>query len=869
PSNYAYGNFHLSIPADSLQFTFDLLESDCSTIAGPVTSIGSLIEDQWNHVVATFDGDDMTVYLNGSYDNQVSLSATTQACVGNQSLFIGPYFEGKIDEVAVYGVALDAEEVGEIYDYQASWFDVVYQHNVVVDVDPPCFSDCDAEGSGQIYGDQAAGFDVAYPRDVAVDLDLSSVKLAMDGAYIQVDLDNYRILTIDAFDEHSDVELVEYRIQGGSWQTATREVDTAGNEKDAWIFAFYPVQGETAHTIYLRATDSVGHVGTAEATVTVDNTAPRAELHDSMNWPPHTVDDSLTLLGETTDAPGSGADIVTVDVRDYQGLSVSGYQTVTLSEVYNYNEITMEWVLPWTADYPFPTPPYGEYTVYASTRDTAWPDGNTAVDVELGPISLDSYGPVADVYARSNVITSSNAIPGYTQYGLMGNASDLRDPIADKLVSFHFNNWLAYGGVQGVYVDSSGNFFNGECKVATGACPLTIRSDYVPPDTGNPYGGAVEFRAAGGDVMTISLDAGDYADEVLNLEDFSLGLWVKPTQANSGYQTLIRKDADGTLDERNFALGMLSDSTQPQFELQGTCGDAGTAKTLTATNTLPLDTWSHVMATYDDDSNALALYVNGVLDASAIITPSGVCTATHDIVIGENLTARMDELAIYDRALDEDEVYYLVNPLDITINQVKLRLRHASGMPYWPEVDTDAIGIYLPMDAGDFADVSSAAHAVSCAADSGSAPGCPAWETALFGAAARFDGDDSLIIASGGDIDPAPGFSAAAWFKVAEIGQQRAILWQEGGEAWLGITNGGNLFTSMGGYTLTTQAVAAGEWRHAALSYDGATLELYLDGVLEASNIISVPSNSGNIVVGGVFSKTSFSWYGCIDDVLV
>ncbi|MCP4684739.1 MAG: LamG domain-containing protein, partial [bacterium] len=60
-------NFNLSIPADSLQVEFDLQGSNCSSALGPLTSGGELIEDQWNHIVATFDNENLVLYINFSF----------------------------------------------------------------------------------------------------------------------------------------------------------------------------------------------------------------------------------------------------------------------------------------------------------------------------------------------------------------------------------------------------------------------------------------------------------------------------------------------------------------------------------------------------------------------------------------------------------------------------------------------------------------------------------------------------------------------------------------------------------------------------------------------------------------------------------
>lgn len=71
----------------------------------------------WNHVVLTRDGETVTVYLNGKPDPEIRGKADRTFPGDLPTVFVGgrsdgfANFEGKIDEVAVYGRVLTAEEV--------------------------------------------------------------------------------------------------------------------------------------------------------------------------------------------------------------------------------------------------------------------------------------------------------------------------------------------------------------------------------------------------------------------------------------------------------------------------------------------------------------------------------------------------------------------------------------------------------------------------------------------------------------------------------------------------------------------------------------------------------------------------------------
>src|SRR5262249_41448075 len=89
---------------------------------GYVTSVAApLVTNQWSHVVGVYDGTNLLFYLNGSLAGSPVFSAGQIGPSGNH-LQIGHdpsnpsrYFNGLVDEAAVYGSALSAAQVQAIY----------------------------------------------------------------------------------------------------------------------------------------------------------------------------------------------------------------------------------------------------------------------------------------------------------------------------------------------------------------------------------------------------------------------------------------------------------------------------------------------------------------------------------------------------------------------------------------------------------------------------------------------------------------------------------------------------------------------------------------------------------------------------------
>ncbi len=79
------------------------------------SAAGVTMPDAWNHVVATWNGSSMEIWVNGILRGSTVLSAPIDASA--QPLFVGSvlqsydWFRGTIDEVAVYGSALSAERI--------------------------------------------------------------------------------------------------------------------------------------------------------------------------------------------------------------------------------------------------------------------------------------------------------------------------------------------------------------------------------------------------------------------------------------------------------------------------------------------------------------------------------------------------------------------------------------------------------------------------------------------------------------------------------------------------------------------------------------------------------------------------------------
>lgn len=138
------------------------------------------------------------------------------------------------------------------------------------------------------------------------------------------------------------------------------------------------------------------------------------------------------------------------------------------------------------------------------------------------------------------------------------------------------------------------------------------------------------------------------SDDFKIAKTITVEAWVNPSDSSS-YKTILARDGSYYLALNELKPAVFFNGVSTQWQQ--------------ATTALPLNTWSHVAATYD--GTTIKIFVNGVLNRSIAITGTIATPAAKELWIGnrpENLSSyrfagQMDEVAIFNRTLTPGEIF--------------------------------------------------------------------------------------------------------------------------------------------------------------------------------------------------------------------
>jgi len=417
-------------------------------------------------------------------------------------------------------------------------------------------------------------------------------------------------------------------------------------------------------------------------------------------------------------------------------------------------------------------------------------------------------------------------------------------------------------GTGGTAFDTSGSGFDAAITGVTQWSQSGISGD---GDT------ALRFLGGGARALAEDTDALDLAGT------FTLAAWLRPETKATQY--VLKKGRFGQIDGYELALSSSGVAFARLNQLS-----SGNEYRVNSTTSYPTDgsSWMHLAVTFDGD--ALHLYVDGVRETTVPAAGLQVRPNTLPLSIGaqddgrRGLNGSIDEIRIYDRALDATEIATLAGPNAKGGGGIGSGNSGGSAGNGGGEPAAKGAALAFEFDEGSGSVVTdSSGNELN-----GKVSGTPNWITGIRAGGLDFDGVGTHVLVPDDDLlEPASAITVSAWLRPEKRGTQYVV--KKGRYASvdgfeLSLASSGVAFVrfnqkSFGNRfrldALSPYPTDGTTWTHVAATFDGTVLRLYIDGALEASAPaanLSIEASTLPLSIGAQ-DDGSRPYEGAIDDV--
>lgn len=381
--------------------------------------------------------------------------------------------------------------------------------------------------------------------------------------------------------------------------------------------------------------------------------------------------------------------------------------------------------------------------------------------------------------------------------------------------------------------------------------------------------------------------------------DFSLAAWVKfdPAKATSGSGYRVISSQMSPTAHYFLRVENVSDSRVPQFGVRGATG----ALTMTGTTDINDGNWHYIVATRT--GNAHRLYLDGVQEDTTRVANTGAIDTGQDLHIGaynttsENFPGFIDDVRLYNRAIDEEEItkLYKTTGDGIRYNANSRTMeyfdgnRYVSMTPEWGAPAAGLVGHWKLDEMSGTTVIDSSGNDYdgimqNLSADDNNTSGAVNSSITLNGI------DDYISIPHAAELNPTDSITLSAWIKSeGSTGDNQRIIgkWGPGGNSF-------NLFmaefdygsdglglqpaieVAIGSTNFVIDAddngaiIGDGIWHHVAGTYDGTSLNIYVNGALQNTLAATgaIDPSTGPINIGRDENNYGH-FFGSIDDARI
>ena len=543
----------------------------------------------------------------------------------------------------------------------------------------------------------------------------------------------------------------------------------------------------------------------------------------------------------------------------------------------------------------------------------SYKDASTPLHAVLTHLSALEQGQTRDYFAGLNILRAP-VPPAKPEEGSLWPVFAGDTELADTFI-------LAYSKGQWIWIGNVGS--NYDWRSAKSTFEKWAREKIGPgvpaESSGNPPATKMQTPGQSTGNRVLSLDGKTGCMRVADsqsLRSFSdaitIEVWLKASSfyaENWAISSIVRKNV--TEGAENFLLRFrnMNGSLCAQMGL----GEVGT---LGAPSEFDVNKWYHLAGTYD--GRTITVLVNGVaianqnasgrlqVDQSDLYIGKG----DPEYLYGECFHGELDEIRIWNVARSQEQIQAAMNTSlsgkeegllaywnfddgtakdlsghgnDGLLNgdaQIVESPRPASPAP--KQEQPNKLLAWWRLDEADGNDVADSSGN-GC---TGKLVGNPQWRPSggKVGGALEFDGDgDYVEIGNESAFDITGPITVAAWIKVNSFDKRWQTIVAKGDTAWRlqrAAQEDTLAFHCTGIASIAGQwpqgiegkkNVNDGQWHHVVGVYDGSTVSLYIDGVLDNSSEASgaIQMNDLIVIIGGNSEQAGREWNGLIDEVCI
>ena len=335
---------------------------------------------------------------------------------------------------------------------------------------------------------------------------------------------------------------------------------------------------------------------------------------------------------------------------------------------------------------------------------------------------------------------------------------------------------------------------------------------------------------------------------------FTVEAWVFPTSAGSSgaaqYVTDFRVSSTN-----NYAFGLINSSG-----VLKTYGYVGSGSIdIIASTTVQLNTWNHIAIV--NNGSTVTLYLNGVSDATASTSYS---QGTTGFTIGSRFNGSTEYVQGYISNLRVNNTALYTG----TFTPSTAPLTAISGTAFL----TAQSNRFIDNSSNNFTLTVNGAPSVQRFSPFN--PTAP-YSTSVIGGSGYFGTAGDYLVTTSSQVIPTGSYTIEAWVYTTSTSQTQAILAQGTGvgdanRTTIGIetSSGAKWSAQVGAFSVQSSfAVVPNTWTHVAMTFNGTTITLWVNGVNAGSTANVLNASNTTLQVGKNWG--SYQWIGYISNARV